>query len=49
MTRFVARQLSTSHWFQVDRARQDLGYQPLIGLKEGFRYLRESLAVASST
>jgi nucleoside-diphosphate-sugar epimerase len=49
MTRFVARQLSTSHWFQLDRARQDLGYQPLISLEEGFQHLRDSLAVASGT
>ncbi len=45
MTRFVARQLSTSHWFRLDRARQDLGYQPDISLDEGFRRLRESLAI----
>ncbi len=46
MTRFVARQLSTSHWFQLDRARQDLDYHPRISLEEGFRLLRESLNVA---
>jgi nucleoside-diphosphate-sugar epimerase len=49
MTRFVARQLSTSHWFRLDQARQDLGYQPLISLDEGFQCLRESLAVAIDT
>ena len=49
MTRFLARQLATSHWFQLDRARQDLGYQPLINLDEGFQRLRDSLAVASGT
>jgi len=49
MTRFVARQLATSHWFQLDRARQDLGYQPRISLDQGFQYLRDSLAVASGT
>jgi nucleoside-diphosphate-sugar epimerase len=49
MTRFVARQLATSHWFQLGRARQDLGYQPLISLDEGFQRLRDSLAVASGT
>jgi nucleoside-diphosphate-sugar epimerase len=46
MTRFVARQLATSHWFKLDRAHQDLGYQPLINLNEGFQYLRESLALS---
>jgi len=49
MTRFVARQLSTSHWFQLDRARQDLGYHPLINLNEGFQRLRDSLAVSRGT
>ncbi len=49
MTRFLARQLATSHWFQLDRARQDLGYQPPINLDEGFQRLRDSLAVASGT
>lgn len=49
MTRFVARQLATSHWFQLDRACQDLGYQPLISLNEGFRRLRKSMEVTSGT
>ena len=25
MTRFLARQLSTTHWFNIDAARRDLG------------------------
>ena len=28
MTRFVATQLATSHWFDLGAARRDLGYQP---------------------
>jgi len=44
MTRFVARQLSTHHWFRLDRARRDLGYQPGVTLTEGFARLRQSLA-----
>ncbi|CAG1011795.1 sterol-4alpha-carboxylate 3-dehydrogenase (decarboxylating) [Burkholderiales bacterium] len=28
MTRFVAENLATSHWFDISRARKDLGYQP---------------------
>ena len=43
MTRFVARQLSTSHWFRLDAARRELGYQPKIGVDEGLRRLAESL------
>jgi nucleoside-diphosphate-sugar epimerase len=28
MTRFVAENLATSHWFDISRARKDLGYSP---------------------
>jgi nucleoside-diphosphate-sugar epimerase len=28
MTRFVAENLATSHWFDITRARRDLGYEP---------------------
>ena len=28
MTRFVAENLATSHWFKLDAARRDLGYRP---------------------
>jgi len=28
MTRFVATQLGTSHWFDIGAARRDLGYEP---------------------
>lgn len=28
MTRFVAENLATSHWFDISRARKDLGYEP---------------------
>ena len=28
MTRFVAKQLSTPHWFDISAARRDLGYDP---------------------
>jgi len=28
MTRFVATQLATSHWFDISAARRDLGYDP---------------------
>ena len=49
MSRFVARQLSTHHWFNLDKARKDLGYEPLIQLEEGFERLRLSLANISNT
>ena len=43
MTRFLARQLATDHWFDISAARRDLGYAPQVGLDEGFRRLAASL------
>jgi nucleoside-diphosphate-sugar epimerase len=42
MTRFVARQLSTAHWFDLSAAKRDLGYEPVVSMEEGLRRLRES-------
>ncbi len=39
MTRFLARQLSTSHWFDISAARRDLGYEPAVSTEEGLRRL----------
>ena len=39
MTRFLAAQLATSHWFDVTRAREDFGYHPKISTAEGMRRL----------
>ena len=39
MTRFLAHQLATDHWFDIGAARRDLGYVPGTGLDEGFRRL----------
>jgi len=44
MTRFVARELATAHWFDISAARRDLGYVPEISIEEGLRRLRDSLA-----
>jgi nucleoside-diphosphate-sugar epimerase len=43
MTRFLAVQLASSHWFDISAARRDLGYEPLVKLEEGLRRLGESL------
>ncbi len=40
MTRFVARQLSTDHWYDLSPAILDLGYQPPVSVDEGLRRLR---------
>ena len=42
MTRFVAHQLATSHWFDISAARRDLGYVPLVTIDEGLDRLKQS-------
>jgi 2-alkyl-3-oxoalkanoate reductase len=37
MTRFVASQLSTSHFYDVSAARRDFGYDPVVSVEEGLR------------
>ncbi len=44
MTRFLASQLATSHYFDITRAREDFGYEPSISTTEGMRRLGVSLA-----
>jgi nucleoside-diphosphate-sugar epimerase len=39
MTRFLAEQLSTAHWFDQRRTREALRWAPAVGLAEGFRRL----------
>ncbi len=39
LTRFVARELATAHWFDLTAARRDLGYQPVISLTDGLARL----------
>ncbi|MBG6237240.1 nucleoside-diphosphate-sugar epimerase [Mycetocola sp. CAN_C7] len=39
MTRFLAEQLSTAHWFDQRRTRADLDWTPAVSLDEGFRRL----------
>jgi len=40
MTRFVARNFATAHWFDISAARRDLGYEPRISIDEGLVRLR---------
>ncbi len=43
MTRFLASQLATSHWFDISAARRDFGYRPRVSTAEGMRRLGEWL------
>lgn len=43
LTRFVARELSCAHWFDITAARRDLGYEPKVSIDEGIQRLREWL------
>ncbi|NQT37289.1 MAG: 3-beta hydroxysteroid dehydrogenase, partial [Planctomycetes bacterium] len=43
MTRFLATQLSTSHYFDITAAREDFGYSAAISTAEGMRRLGEEL------
>ena len=45
MTRFVAHELATAHWFNIDAARRDFGYQPEISIDEGLARLQQSFRV----
>jgi nucleoside-diphosphate-sugar epimerase len=41
MTRYVASQLATSHWYNIAAARRDLGYEPHVSMEEGLKRLGE--------
>lgn len=43
MTRFVAKQLSTSHYFDISAAKKDFGYKPIISIEAGMKELKLSL------
>jgi nucleoside-diphosphate-sugar epimerase len=42
MTRFLAEQLSTAHWFDQRRTRDALQWEPAVSIDEGFRRLAVS-------
>lgn len=44
MTRFVARQLATEHWFDLRAAKRDLHYKPILSIDEGMRRLAAAFA-----
>ena len=44
MTRFLADQLATSHYFDISKARRELGYEPQISTEEGLEITLKSFA-----
>ncbi|PTY04505.1 3-beta hydroxysteroid dehydrogenase [Verrucomicrobia bacterium LW23] len=43
MTRFLAEELATAHWFNISAARRDLGYDPAVTITEGLDRLAQWL------
>jgi 2-alkyl-3-oxoalkanoate reductase len=44
ITRFIAEQLGTAHWFDQRAVQQDLGWTPHVSLDEGFQRLTQWFA-----
>ena len=40
MTRFLAEQLSTTHWYSMEPAKRDFGYVPRVSMADGLERLR---------
>ncbi len=47
MTRFVAHELASAHWFDISAARRDFGYDPEVSIDEGLLRLRNWLRMHS--
>ncbi len=47
MTRFVASQLATSHYFNISKAKRDFNYEPMITQEEGLNRLLETMRSSS--
>jgi 2-alkyl-3-oxoalkanoate reductase len=48
LTRFMAREMSTAHWFDISAAKRDFGYAPRVSTAEGLRRLAEHLRKQSA-
>ncbi len=49
LTRFVVRELTTAHWFDITAARQDLSYEPSVSIDEGLRRLQSQHSGRNTT
>jgi len=41
LTPFIAKQLSSSHWYDISAAKRDFGYYPKVSINEGMNRLKE--------
>ncbi len=48
MTRFVAEELATAHWFDIGAAKRDLGYMPKVSTEQGLQRLEQWLKTQSN-
>jgi nucleoside-diphosphate-sugar epimerase len=48
VTRFLVEQLTTAHWFDQRRTREVLGWQPQVGLDDGFAKLADWYAATDA-
>jgi nucleoside-diphosphate-sugar epimerase len=46
MTRFAAKELATSHWFNISKAKKDLGYTPKVSTQEGLQRLKHWFSIS---
>jgi nucleoside-diphosphate-sugar epimerase len=42
LTRFLAEQLCTPHWYSMEPARRDFGYVPQVSIEQGLQRLASS-------
>jgi len=49
MTRFIARQFATAHWYDISAARKDLGYEVLVSMEDGMRRLADEFQGQDAT
>ena len=48
LTRFMAREMSTAHWFDISAAKRDFGYAPRVTTEEGLRRLADHLRLTEA-
>lgn len=49
MTRFAAKELATSHWFDISKAKKDLGYYPRVSTNQGLERLKQWFAKSNNS